>query len=450
MKMTQWSAVAILQAIERKEVSVRELVEVHLKAIATEPYHAFLEVMAAEALQEADVKDQQTTSKGVLHGLPVAVKDLIDVKGYVTTNASAASDKTPAPKDATVVRKLKQAGAILIGKTNLHEYAFGGTSINAYTGTVHNPWNQEYIAGGSSGGSAAAVAGHLVPVALGTDTGGSIRMPASACGIVGLKPTFGRVSKAGVTPLGWSLDHVGPMTRSVADAFLLYDVLQGYDAEDRFTWCAVAEKPLPDRPWRIAFPKTFFQDGIDPEVASVQEKVQHLVAELGWSHTEIQLPNMEELLEAQSLIVTTEAYASHRQRLLLHRDRYGKDVAQRLLRGEQHAGFAYMQTVWQRQRWQVVFETLFSEVDLLCVPTLPITVPTVATMVKDLEEWGEAGSELRRFTAPFNLLGLPVLSLPAGQTASGLPIGVQLVAPAYQEAWLKEAALSLEAGLLAY
>jgi aspartyl-tRNA(Asn)/glutamyl-tRNA(Gln) amidotransferase subunit A len=370
-----------------------------------------------------------------LFGIPLAVKDLYDTKGIRTTSGSRFfADNIPS-KDAFVVQKLKKAGARVIGKTNTHEIALGVTNNNPHFGACRNPWDITRTPGGSSGGSAVAVATGMAMTALGTDTGGSIRIPASLCGVVGLKPTFGRVSLSGILPLSWNLDHAGPITRKVEDAALMLQVMGGYDENDPSSvkmlpgdYSSHIRDSIKDR--KVAFAiGHFIEEVTDPEVRQAVHQAIQVLEEQGAIITEVNTDFLREAALANALMTQADGAAFHRERMQEHIDWFGADVRLRLETG---AGFTSSEYALARRTQAEVkrrCEILFEEYDVLVLPTTPIPAP-----VLEGEDAIERARQLTRFTAPFNLTGLPALSVPCGFTSNNLPIGLQIVSRAWNEA----------------
>lgn len=382
--------------------------------------NAFYEVFWDEARSMAAQAARELRSgldRGPLHGIPLAIKDLIDVKGYRTTaGAHPGFHPKAAAEDATVVERLRAAGAVFLGKTSLHEWALGVSSNNAHFGPSRNPHDPTRIPGGSSGGSAAALAAELCLGALGTDTGGSIRIPASLCGVYGLKPTFGRVSTAGVVPLSKSLDHVGPMANSADDLFLLLSGL-----------CAADGAEL--EPDRIVVPRGYFLEECDPRLAE-------RVGRLGSVET-VDLGDVKEVWEANGIILLSEAAAIHEARLREHFDWFGASVGPRLRGALDYRATDYARAREVQREWVARLLRVLGDRTVLAVPSTPVP----ATVIGDRE--GPALSRvMTRFTSPFNLAGVPVLSAPVG-TLDGLPVGVQLVAALGGESLLRSAARRL-------
>jgi len=406
-----------------RELSPETLVEMYLDRIKAQnpKLNAFYEVFWDEARQAAAQASKELRSgldRGPLHGIPVAVKDLFDVKGYRTTAGAHPGFHPPAAiEDSAVIARLRAAGAILLGKTALHEWAFGVSTNNAHFGPTRNPHDPTRMVGGSSGGSGAALAADLCPVALGTDTGGSVRIPASLCGVVGLKPTLGRVSTQGVTPLSRSLDTMGPMAMSVDDAFLLLEAMCGFRAE-----------PTP-KP-RIVVPEGYFLEECDPAIVEAVSRVGTL--------EKVNLGDVKAAWEANGVILLSDAAAIHEGRLREHPDWFGESVGPRLKNGMGYRGVDYSRARDEQRDWTARLDRVLGKDTVLAVPA----TPAPATVIGDRE--GPALSRLMtRFTSPFNLAGVPVLCVPAGKV-EGLPFGLQLVAGAGQESLLKTAAASLE------
>jgi aspartyl-tRNA(Asn)/glutamyl-tRNA(Gln) amidotransferase subunit A len=379
-----------------------------------------------------------------LSHIPLAIKDLIETSGIRTTAGSKFfSDYIP-DRDAFVIEMLKQAGAVIVGKTHTHEIALGMTSNNPHFGACRNPWDLSRIPGGSSGGSAVAVATGMALGALGTDTGGSIRIPASLCGVVGLKPTYGRVSLRGVFPLSWNLDHLGPLTKSVEDAALLLELIAKYDPQDPACinimpgdYLGHLNGGLKDR--KLALAVGDYIEDCDREVTNAVREAARVFKELGARVMEVELPFLQEAAQANTLITQADAAAYHSQRLIDHPDWFGTDVHQRLETGAAYSSTDYVLArrtqVEIRRRCEQFFETH----DLLILPTTPIPAPPIEGL-----DAVEQARSLTRFTAPFNLTGLPALSLPCGYTTHGLPIGLQLVARPWGEVKVLQAGHTFE------
>lgn len=369
-----------------------------------------------------------------LMGIPIAVKDLYDTKGIRTTSGSKFFANHIPTEDAYVVQKIKKAGGKIVGKTNTHEIALGVTNNNPHFGACKNPWDITRTPGGSSGGSAVAVATGMALAALGTDTGGSIRIPASLCGVVGLKPTYGRVSLRGILPLSWNLDHAGPITRKVEDAALMLQVMGGYDAKD-----PASAKTLPGdysshlrdgmANRKIALAVGSFIEEADAEVLQAVRNAASIFKELGAEIIEVNIDFLKEASLANALMTQADGAAFHRKRLQEHPDWFGDDVRQRLQNGIAFSASEYI--LARRTQAETIrkLESLFETYDVLLLPTTPITAP-----ILDGENALERARVLTRFTAPFNLSGAPALSLPCGFSKDNLPIGLQIISRTWNEA----------------
>ncbi len=443
--------------IERGELSPVELTDAVLARLAaTEPHlNAFItrtEEAARAAARAAEAEIAAGRYRGPLHGIPISLKDIFDTRGLRTTSGSRIlADHVP-DRDSTVTERLAAAGAILVGKTNLHEFAYGITTTNPHHGATRNPWRTDRVPGGSSGGSAAAVAVGAGLASMGTDTGASVRLPASFCGIVGLKPTFGRVSKYGVFPLAWSLDHPGPMARCVRDAAVLLQVIAGPDPRDP---CCV-DRAVPDylspldqpdqggderRPLRIGLPRAYFLDGAGDEVRTAVEAAVARLAADGAEVVELDLPHIDLAPRALTAIIASEASAIHQHWLGERPDDYGPDVRERLEAGFLVTGVDYVQAQRVRRLVREDFRAAFERADVIATPTAPVPAFPIGDAAVTLgEQVTDARAVSTRFTSPFNLTGLPAISVPCGFASDGLPIGLQLVGAPFDEAGVLRAA----------
>jgi aspartyl-tRNA(Asn)/glutamyl-tRNA(Gln) amidotransferase subunit A len=396
--------------------------------------NAFITVTTEQALSEARRTENEIRSgnwRGPLHGIPIGLKDLIDTAGIRTTAGSALwKDRVPT-EDAEVVRRLKAAGAVFLGKQNLHEFAYGGSSMISFFGEVRNPWDHGRITGGSSGGSAAAVAANLGYAAIGTDTAGSVREPASQCGIVGLKPTYGRVSCRGVIPLAPSFDHVGPLTNCVADAALMLQAIAGYDPGDPTS----ADIPVDDyvslpklTRFRIGVPRNFFYDELDPEVAAAVEQALGVFAALG---AEVQDIDLE--VPTDRTLQAAESYAYHAEFVARCPELYQPETLRRIKSGEKITQAEIDRARQQLKQSREYIGSTFEAVDVLVTPTTPIVAPSISELKEHPDQLRPRELALLRNTRPFNVWGLPAISVPCGFTKSGLPIGLQIAGPSWQE-----------------
>ncbi len=385
--------------------------------------------------------------RGRLHGIPLCLKDLFHTRGIRTTAGSRILRSFVPDSNAPVVERLLSAGAILLGKTNLHEFAYGATNLNIHYGPVHNPWNPERMSGGSSGGSAAAVTAGLALASLGTDTGGSIRIPAAACGCVGLKPTWGRVELEGVIPLATSLDHVGPLCRCVEDAAIVLDAIAtaGPDLAkgQRRRFSAGLRKGIRDL--RIGLPRQYFYERVQPEVRrKVLDAVKVLEA-LGACICEIPLGGMGETASLAGTITIAEALAYHWKWLQSRPGDYDPVIRARLEAGSKLTAVEYLQAQERRRLYTSRFESAFDSVDLLAAPALPITAPDLeVSEVVTGRSREDVRSALLRLTRPGNLTGLPAISVPCGFSKEGLPVGLQLTGRRWAEGTVLRAAYAYE------
>jgi aspartyl-tRNA(Asn)/glutamyl-tRNA(Gln) amidotransferase subunit A len=431
--------------LKSKRLSSVELTKAVLaRAKATQPKtNAFIAILEESALAEARRADRafaQGRAKGPLHGIPITIKDIFDIKGLITSCGSAVLHDNVARADSTAVARLREAGAVIIAKANMTEFAVDMPS--PVFGPAHNPWNYEYLAGISSSGSGASLVVGAGFASMGTDTGGSIRLPAAFCGCTGIKPTYGRVSRHGVFPLAWSLDHAGPLARTVEDAAITLQAIAGADSNDP----TAAAIPVPSytrhlrtgvRGLRIGVPKEFFFDDIDPEVeAHVRAAIERL-RKLGARIRQVSVPHASQTMLAMSSIIRVEQAAAHEQLIRTRLHLYGGTLGDRLVTASLRTAADYIKA--QRIRMQIVqdFHAAFEKVDVLATPTMPILPFKIAD-----QKPGGAGQGVRmsNFTAPFDLTGSPAISIPCGFSASGLPIGLQLIGKPFAEATVLRAA----------
>ncbi len=446
------------ELVRNKKVSPVELTHECLSRIErlNPKLNAFITVTADSALAEArhaEAEIQHDGWRGPLHGIPIALKDLVDTAGVRTTAASGVfTDRVPI-EDAEIVRRLKAAGAVFLGKLNLHEFAYGGSSAISYFGPVHNPWNLDYSPGGSSGGSAAAVAAQLCYGAIGSDTGGSIRQPAGYCGIVGLKPTYGRVSTSGVIPLAWSLDHLGPITRTAMDAALMLQVIAGYDTQDT----ASVDVPVPNyvatiaaatSSLRLGIPRAYFYEALHPEIQAAMEAALSVLKKLAGTQRDI-APlatngSYSSVMDPYVAILRAEAYAYHKDYVSKSPELYQAQTLKRIRAGADVTTSAYIQSRRQLEQVRRSVARAFETVDLLITPTACVPSFAIANLLADPNTLREKELLTLRNTRPFNMLGLPTVSVPCGFTRADLPIGMQITGPPGGEATVLRLAYAYE------
>jgi aspartyl-tRNA(Asn)/glutamyl-tRNA(Gln) amidotransferase subunit A len=423
-----------------KEVSPIEVTEAILDRIQRlDPrLNAFITVTGEHALAQAAAAEQEISRgeyRGLLHGVPIAVKDLFATKGVRTTAGSKILTDWVPDYDATVVTKLRDAGAISVGKLGLHEFAYGTTSDNAHFGSVHNPWRLDHVPGGSSGGSGAATAAGLAFATMGSDTGGSIRMPAAACGCVGLMPTFGRVSLHGAVPLSWTLDHAGPLTRTVRDAAIVLQAISGFDALDPTTEDVAIPDMLEDsergpKGLRIGVPKQYFWENLDPEVERLTRKAVADLRAAGAIVVEIDYAPVFAYQQAFLPLMLADAAAYHAPNFPSRSADYSAQVGALLAAGAGVTGpqYAAATRVMQEARHGGA-DALLAGVDVLAVPTMPVPPPTIAA-----SRAADPGARMASITGIFDLTGQPALSVPCGLTNAGLPASIMFVGRRWDEA----------------
>jgi aspartyl-tRNA(Asn)/glutamyl-tRNA(Gln) amidotransferase subunit A len=419
------------RAVQKKEVSPVELTQACLARIEKLNPHlnAFITVTGTEALdaaRKAEAEIARGEWKGPLHGIPLAVKDLIETAGVKTTAASAVLQDNVPNADAEVIRRLKSAGAILLGKLNLHEFAYGGSGVIGDFGPARNPWNTAHITGGSSSGSAAAVAACLCYGAIGTDTAGSIRLPAACCGITGLKPTYGLVSARGVIPLSWSLDHVGPMARTAVDAALMLQVIAAYDPQD------IGSQKFPPVYYPSAIEESIatlrigvahdYWNEVDGEIKSAVDSAVTALGKITAGAQEVELST-----ETDRTLVRCEAYAYHQKYLSAKEKGYDPETLRRIGSGADVTAPQYIQAQREllQQRRQIL--QMFERIDLILTPTTPMLAPTFTELQAAPDQLRNKEMIMLRNTRPFNVYGLPSISLNCGFSKSGLPIGLQII-----------------------
>lgn len=441
------------EALRARKVSSVELVEESLACIAlrNSELNAFLTVMEESARHQARIADEELArgvDRGPLHGIPVALKDVFCTRGVRTTNGSKLFENFIPDYDSAVTEKLAAAGAVLMGKTGLHELAYGITSTNPHFGTIRNPHDLARVPGGSSGGSAAAVASGMVPVAMGSDTGGSIRIPAAFCGIVGLKPTSGRVSRYGARPLDFSLDHMGPLTATVRDAAAVLNALAGYDRRDDTSSRRPVENYLPPEyvslaGLRVGRPLNFYLERLQTGVAAAVENAFRLAESLGARIVPVRVPDIAAINAVGRIVLMSEASAV----MAPYNDRRGEigpDVLALLDQGRLLSAVDYINAQRLRRMMQREFAGLWNEVDVLFTPVSPIVAPHIGATTVEIEGMPEdARMAATRFVRAINVLGLPAISVPSGTGTGGMPIGVQIVGRPFAEAEIIRVATAL-------
>ena len=456
--MSQLWAMNISEAsslIHAHEISPIELVESHLERIETTDgrLNSFITVLADEATELAKEATQDVSSGrelGPLHGIPIGLKDLYDTAGTTTTIGSQIyRDRIPS-SDATVVAKLRKDGAIIIGKLQMHEFALGATSVNPHYGPARNPWDLSRITGGSSGGSGSSVASGQCMGALGTDTGGSIRIPAGLCGIVGLKPTFGRVSRHGVFPLSWTMDTVGPMAKTVEDSAILLSSMAGFDPLDSGSANVPMENFVANigediSEMKIGVPQEYFYDIISEEVVGAVQAAQEVFLGLGAKVESVSIPRLNHSLAISGTIMLAEAASVHEKTLKERASQIGNDVRLRLTQGALLSASDYLKAQRARSEFNKQVNETLQQFDVLLSPTIAVGAPRIdeKTVLVDEAEH-PALALMPRLTRPHNICGIPTISIPCGFTGKGMPIGLQLAGRAFAEKDIIQAAYAYE------
>ena len=455
LEICYMSAGDLSKLVQNKAISPVEIIEAHLTRIdATEPVlNSFITLLADEArgaALQAEKDIQAGRYKGPLHGIPVALKDLYDTGGVRTTSGSRIFDNFIPTEDCTVAAKFQQAGAILVGKLNMHPFAYGPTGENLDYGHMHNPWNPDMVTGGSSGGSGSAAAAGQCTITTGSDTGGSIRIPAALCGIVGLKPTYGLVSRHGLTALSWSLDHPGPMTRTVEDAAITMNVIAGHDPKD----VASAKVDIPDytsaltgdiKGLRIGIVKEYFETPLDPQVRKAVMDAIGLLESMGAEVKEVSYPMFNQSQAISSTVLMSEATAYHRDLLEKDGHQIYEPVRQRLEAGLFISAAEYLRAQQARTIFDNQGRRLLDDVDLLAGPTEPVTAPRImaSKVMAGEQEVGVVGA-LTQYTRPYNINGFPAISVPCGFSDENMPIGLQLAGKPFDELTVLRAAHAYE------
>ena len=440
--MTLRSIAEASKRVQSREISPVELTRECLEVIERlgPALNAFITITAASATTEAEQAEREILAgswRGPLHGIPLGLKDLIDTAGVRTTAGSAIfKDRVPT-EDAAVVTKLRTAGAIFLGKQNLHEFAYGGSSLISHFGPVRNPVNPEFVAGGSSGGSAAAVASGMCFGAIGTDTAGSIREPAALCGVVGFKPTYALVSTAGIIPLSVSLDHAGPIARTVEDTAILLDALTGNAGE--LSYRATIKKDL--KRFVAGVPREFFFAGLDAEVELALDQAINQLVRLGAEIREIELPEIPD-----RTLQSVEAYQYHREMVARSPELYDPETLRRIRTGENVSPAAHETALQEQRKSRSGIVDVIKEiaVDFIITPTVPIPAPRIAPLLEDRSRLRPVELLLLRNTRPMNVWGLPAISVPCGLTSAGLPIGLQISGAPGRDAEVLQIAYAFE------
>jgi aspartyl-tRNA(Asn)/glutamyl-tRNA(Gln) amidotransferase subunit A len=436
--MSSRSIAETSQLIRRGEVSPIEITRECLKTIERlDPaLNAFITVTAQSAFAEAKEAEKEIQAgrwRGPLHGIPIGLKDLIDTAGVRTTAASAVYKERIPTKDADVVEKLRAAGAILIGKQNLHEFAYGGSSLISHFGPVRNPVDQDFVAGGSSGGSAAAVASGMCYAAVGTDTAGSIREPAALCGLVGLKPTYDLVSTSGIIPLSQSLDHVGPITRCVEDSAVVLNCI----ADTKANYRDSLRRDISE--FVIGVPRRFFFYDLDADVARSVEQAIDEFRRIRATVRDTELP-----VSTDRTLQAYESYAYHRDKVAASPELYQAETLRRIKSGERITEAQYQAALRELQKTRAEIANKFREMDVLVTPTTPAPAPRISDLSSDQALLRPTELLLLRNTRPVNVWGLPAISVPCGFTSAGLPIGLQIIGPHLGEVKVLQAAYAYE------
>lgn len=436
--MTRRTISEVSEFVRNGKISPIELARECLQKIdaLNSELNAFITVTAESALREAAEAEGEIRAgnwRGPLHGIPIGLKDLIDTAGVRTTAASRVFETRVPLQNATVVENLRKAGAVLVGKQNLHEFAYGGSSVISAFGIPRNPIDSNCIAGGSSGGSAAAVASGMCYAAIGTDTAGSVREPAALCGLIGLKPTYGLIPIEGIIPLSPSLDHAGPITRSVRDAAILLDALTGTD------WRNSESSDLEHGKWRVGIPRQFFFEDLHPDVASTVEAAIDELELMGCVVAEVEIR-----VDTDRTLQAAEAYAVHRERLADSAHLYDPETLRRIRTGENISDEQYRAALRELGNIRREVGAIFDSVDVLVTPTTPIPAPRLSDLTANLDQLRPTELVLLRNTRPANVWGTPAISVPCGKTSEGLPIGLQIIGPMGHDARVLQVAGAFE------
>ncbi|MHA7224293.1 amidase [Arthrobacter sp. RHLT1-20] len=440
--------------IESRQISPVTLTEAVLQQVSLHDnsLKAYIAIYAEDALMEAKLAENEIAAgnyRGPLHGIPMAIKDNIYFENKVTTIGSKIHQDFVPDHSATVVERLANSGVVFLGKLNMHEYALGGTTDNQTFGTCRNPWDLSKTPGGSSGGSAAALASHMTVASLGTDTSGSIRIPAAICGVVGLKPTYGRVSRFGCFPEAWTLDHIGPMTKTVTDAAIVLDAVSGYDPKDQASLALPPTTTADHLSSRcdglvVGISEQFFFHDVDDEVAACVWRGIKALERLGATVKPVQIPELQHSEYALTIIDTSETSAVHHANLGARPQDFSDDVRLLLECGELPSAVEYLEAQQIRRHLKQKLHRIFEDVDVIVGPTLPARTPSIGASVATINGRNVDFLEsLVRLLGPASLLGLPSLSVPCG-LVDGMPVGMQIIGPALGEQKVLNVGLVIE------
>lgn len=436
----------LLEGYASKKFSPVEITHQYLERAKQNAHlNTFITMTDETAIQQAEIAEKrwQLGEAGRLEGVPLSYKDNYFTKNILTTSGSKVDQEFIPNEHAKLVKTLNGEGSIMIGKTNMHEFAFGITNNNPFYGPAKNPWDTNLISGGSSGGSAVSVAANLSVASMGTDTGGSIRIPASACGLFGLKPTHSSLDSTGITQLSWSLDHPGPITRNVSDLIVMMEALTDKNL-------SVSDKESMDlKGLKVGVPSNFFTEQIEEEVLDVYKQTLKQFEALGALLIEVEVPAAEEALALTFTLAVAEAGFVHKERIATHIDAYGSDVRQILESSSSISAIAYMSALQQKQKITMAYDQLMEEIDILITPTLPALPKPIGQEEVTINGQTEPIFNcMIRYTSYFNLTGHPALSLPVGLTQGKVPVGVQIAGGKRKEAKLLQIAKVYEANYL--
>lgn len=453
--MINFDITSLHNELKKREISPVEVLEWLFSRIEHfSNLNAYVTVCKKESLQQAKMAEELFKKEiyhDILLGIPIGFKDLINTKGVRTTSGSGAYKDFIPIEDAEVVKKMKSKRSVVVGKHNTHELAYGTTGDDSYFGPMKNPYNINKIAGGSSGGSASATAAKLCWASLGTDTSGSVRIPASLCGVVGLKPTQGRINCSGIQPLSWSMDSVGPITKTVLDNAIVYDALCDYSGTSKSVFTKLNKSPIQSlRNKKIGIPTSYFYENLDEEVKEKVLKAIQELENLGATVIDVDLniPEMNQAMEISSAIDRTEAYIIHRSVATESKNLLGSETRKRILQGAEYRAYEYIHAQELKRKLTNKYKQIFEDVDAIVTPTVPILTPDIGEDTVNINDTTQSvRSTLMRFTFLANYIGIPGITLPCGKSKDGLPIGIQLLGPWGQEESLYLISYMLETAL---